>query len=85
MTKFPSKHVKMCFDDFYKMKTKFAHEKHMVVFSYANMQVCTNVLMQMCKDTCIPYGPNPYSIFPLHQIFKFDSYTDYSRCNQYNY
>ena len=53
------KHVKMCFDDFYKIKTKFAHEKHMVRLSNANVQVCANVHMQMCKYTCIPYGTDP--------------------------
>ena len=50
------KQVKMCFDDFHKIKTKFAHEKHMVRLSKANVQVCANVQMQMCKYTCIPYG-----------------------------
>ena len=70
----------MCFEDFYKIKTKFAHEKHMVRLSNANVQVCANVHMQMCKYTCIPYGP--YSgIIGLKQlkIFIFEIWAGFWR------
>ena len=66
------KHVKMCFDDFYKIKTKFAHEKHMVRLSNANVQVCANVHMQMCKYTCIPYGFGPFSVIRALEGLDFN-------------